>query len=261
MSVTPLLTLRDVGQVFGRGPAAVRALDGVDLRLDPGEVTLIVGPSGSGKTTLLMIAGAMLTATTGRVSLQGIALRDQNARELAQLRLMRIGFVFQSFNLFPALSALDNVALPAALAGVPRRKRRRRAADLLQGLGLGERMTHIPEELSAGEKQRVAMARALVNDPPLLLADEPTANLDSTSGRTVLAILREIASREGRGVLVVTHDARLIDSGDRVLELVDGRLSEPLAAAGRTSRVPETAPGDVGPPTREGAQGPRRRDG
>jgi putative ABC transport system ATP-binding protein len=231
------------------------------LRLDPGEVTLIVGPSGSGKTTLLMIAGAMLTATTGRVSLQGIALRDQNARELAQLRLMRIGFVFQSFNLFPALSALDNVALPAALAGVPRRERRRRAVDLLQGLGLGERMTHIPEELSAGEKQRVAMARALVNDPPLLLADEPTANLDSTSGRTVLAILREIASREGRGVLVVTHDVRLIDSGDRVLELVDGRLSESLAAAGRTGRALKTAPGDVGPPTREGAQGPRRRDG
>jgi putative ABC transport system ATP-binding protein len=261
MSATPLLTLRDVGQVFGRGPGAVRALDGVDLRLDPGEVTLIVGPSGSGKTTLLMIAGAMLTATTGRVSLQGIALRDQNARELAQLRLMRIGFVFQSFNLFPALSALDNVALPAALAGVPRRERRRRAVDLLQGLGLGERMTHIPEELSAGEKQRVAMARALVNDPPLLLADEPTANLDSTSGRTVLAILREIASREGRGVLVVTHDVRLIDSGDRVLELVDGRLSESLAAAGRTGRALKTAPGDVGPPTREGAQGPRRRDG
>ncbi len=137
---------------------------------------------------------------------------------------MKIGFVFQSFNLFPALNALDNVALPASLAGVGVRKRRRRAAEVLERLGLGERLKHLPEQLSAGEKQRVALGRALINDPPLLLADEPTANLDSKSGRNVLALFREIAADEGRAVLVVTHDARLIDSTDRVMQLVDGRL-------------------------------------
>ena len=202
----------------------VQALDGVDLRLDPGEVALVVGPSGSGKTTLLMIAGAMLTPTTGYVRLDGSRLAAQENRELARLRLERIGFVFQSFNLLPSLNAVENVALPAALAGVRRRERNRLATALLERLGMGGRLRHLPEELAAGEKQRVALARALVNDPPLLLADEPTANLDSASGRQVLRLFREIASEEGRGVLVVTHDARLIDSGDRVLHLEDRRL-------------------------------------
>jgi putative ABC transport system ATP-binding protein len=140
------------------------------------------------------------------------------------VRLLRIGFVFQSFNLFPTLTALENVALPGSLAAIGRRKRNKRAADLLRQLGLGGRLSHRPEQLSAGEKQRVAMARALINDPPLLLADEPTANLDSASGRQILELFREIASREGRGVLVVTHDARLIEGGGPLSRLVDGRL-------------------------------------
>ncbi len=171
-----------------------------------------------------MIAGAMLTASTGEVYLRGTPLSRRNPRQLADIRLMRIGFVFQSFNLFPALNALDNVALPASLAGVGGRKRRKRAAEVLEKLGLGGRMHHIPEQLSAGEKQRVALGRALINDPPLLLADEPTANLDSVSGRNVLALFREIAASEGRAVLVVTHDARIIEQGDRVMHLVDGHL-------------------------------------
>jgi len=221
---TPLLALHGVGHVFGQGPAAVQALSDIDLRLDPGEVALIIGPSGSGKTTLLMIAGAMLSPTQGEVRLEGTPLASLRNSGLARLRLRRIGFVFQSFNLFPALSALENVALPGSLASMSRRKRNQRAALLLERLGLGKRLSHRPAELSAGEKQRVAMARALMNDPPLLLADEPTANLDSVSGRQILQLFREIASEEGRGVLVVTHDARLIERGGRMLHLVDGRL-------------------------------------
>jgi putative ABC transport system ATP-binding protein len=223
--------------VFGHGAAAVRALADVDFELCAGEVTLIVGPSGSGKTTLLMIAGAMLTPTTGRVMFEGVALNRLDTRELAQLRLTRVGFVFQSFNLFPSLTALENAALPASLAGADRRERRRRAARLLKRLGLGRRMAHLPEELSAGEKQRVALARALINDPPLILADEPTANLDSVGGREVLALFTEIAAAEGRGVLVVTHDSRLIRSSERVLVLEDGRLN---GGQGRESPAPPT---------------------
>ena len=225
MSVEPLLLLDHVSKSFGHGAAEVKALDDANLRLDPGELALIIGPSGSGKTTMLMIAGAMLTASTGEVYLRGTPLSRRNPRQLADIRLMRIGFVFQSFNLFPALNALDNVALPASLAGVGGRKRRKRAAEVLERLGLGERLHHIPEQLSAGEKQRVALGRALINDPPLLLADEPTANLDSVSGRNVLALFREIAATEGRAVLVVTHDARIIEQGDRVMHLVDGHLN------------------------------------
>ena len=224
MNDTPLLALHGVGHVFGQGPAAVQALSDIDLRLDPGEVALIIGPSGSGKTTLLMIAGAMLSPTQGEVRLEGTPLASLRNSGLARLRLRRIGFVFQSFNLFPALSALENVALPGSLASMSRRKRNQRAALLLERLGLGKRLSHRPAELSAGEKQRVAMARALMNDPPLLLADEPTANLDSVSGRQILQLFREIAAEEGRGVLVVTHDARLIERGGRMLHLVDGRL-------------------------------------
>ena len=220
----PLLELSGVSKTYGRGAAEVKALDDVEFRLFPGEVSLVIGPSGSGKTTLLMIAGAMLSPTAGDVRLQGTSLASLGTTELARVRLLQVGFVFQSFNLFPTLNALENVALPGSLAAVGRRKRNRRAARLLGQLGLGKRLSHRPEELSAGEKQRVAMARALINDPPLLLADEPTANLDSVSGLQILQLFREIASREGRGVLVVTHDARLIEGGGHVRRLVDGRL-------------------------------------
>ena len=220
----PLLELCGVSRTYGRGEAEVQALRDVHFQLFPGEVSLVIGPSGSGKTTLLMIAGAMLSPTAGEVRLQGTSLASLGATELARVRLLRIGFVFQSFNLFPTLSALENVALPGSLAAIGRRRRNRRAAELLRQLGLGRRLAHRPEQLSAGEKQRVAMARALINDPPLLLADEPTANLDSVSGRQILQLFREIAAREGRGVLVVTHDARLIEGGGRVSRLVDGRL-------------------------------------
>ncbi|MEI6449029.1 MAG: ABC transporter ATP-binding protein [Actinomycetes bacterium] len=246
MSCKPLLHLDRVSRVFGSGAARVNALEDVDLRLDTGELALIIGPSGSGKTTLLMIAGAMLTASSGEVYLNDAPLSQLRARELARIRLLKIGFVFQSFNLFPALSALDNVALPASLAGMGVRKRRKRAAQVLDRLGLGERLRHLPEQLSAGEKQRVALGRALINDPPLLLADEPTANLDSVSGRNVLALFREIAADEGRAVLVVTHDARIIDSSDRVMHLVDGRLG----GDGDWDKEPESAAAPEG--TRDG---------
>ena len=222
---TPLLSLVGVSKTYGKGAAEVRALADAHLQVFSGEVSLVMGPSGSGKTTLLMIAGAMLTPSAGDVQLQGTSLASLGTTELAQVRLHRIGFVFQSFNLFPTLTALENVALPGSLASVRRRRRNKRATELLQQLGLGRRLSHRPEQLSAGEKQRVAMARALINDPPLLLADEPTANLDSSSGRQILELFRDIASTEGRGVLVVTHDARLMEGDARVLCLVDGRLT------------------------------------
>jgi putative ABC transport system ATP-binding protein len=219
-----VLALEDVTKVYGTGRVAVRALDGVSLTVDEGELVIVMGPSGSGKTTLLQILGALLTPTAGQVRLRGRSLAALDARALARVRLAEIGFTFQSFNLFASLSARDNVALPAALAGASRRARRVRAGRWLERLGLADRADHLPEELSGGEKQRVAIARALVNDPPLVLADEPTANLDAASGYQALHLLEQIAREDGKTVVVVTHDHRITDAADRLLWLADGRL-------------------------------------
>lgn len=221
-----VLELSGVTKVYGEGRVAVRALDGVDMAVAEGELVIVMGPSGSGKTTLLQVMGALLTPTAGKVQLRGHPLADLGARELARVRLAEIGFIFQSFNLFNSLSAIDNVALPATLAGVSRHSRTPRAAAWLERLGLTHRSDHLPEELSGGEKQRVSIARALVNDPPLVLADEPTANLDAASGYQTLHLLEQIARDDGKTVVVVTHDHRITDAADRLLWLDDGRLRD-----------------------------------
>jgi putative ABC transport system ATP-binding protein len=223
MSVpAPVLEVRQLRKGFGHGEAAVEAVRGVDLVLAPGEIALIMGPSGSGKTTLLSMLGALLRPSSGELRLVGIDLRELTERELPALRAQRIGFVFQDFNLMPSLSARENVEVALNVAGLGGDRARQRATGLLEELGLGGRLDFLPEQLSGGEKQRVAIARALANDPDLVLADEPTANLDSSIGREVMRRLRDIAKRRGQSVLIVSHDDRIREFVDRVLWLEDG---------------------------------------
>ena len=218
----PLLQARDLVKVYGSGPAAVRAVNGVSFELARGELVLVMGPSGSGKTTLLSMLGALLRPTAGSIKLAGVDLTRLGERQLAALRARSIGFVFQAFNLLPSLTVEENVLLPSALAGLPRKPALRRAGELLERLGLTERRRALPRTLSGGEKQRVAIARALINDAPLLLADEPTGNLDSERGQEVVMILHDLARDDGRAVLIVTHDPRVEEVADRVLWLEDG---------------------------------------
>ena len=221
----PILELRAVRRRFGEGETAVEAVRPVDLTVEPGEIVLIMGPSGSGKTTLLTMIGGLLRPTDGSVLLLGRDLARMSERDLPPVRARHLGFIFQDFNLMPSLSARQNVEIAMNLAGVRGPRARTRAAVLLQRLGLGERLDFLPEELSGGEKQRVAIARALANEPALLLADEPTANLDSGNGRQVMRELRRIAKEEGRSAIIVSHDARLKEIADRVLWLEDGAFS------------------------------------
>ncbi|HET9496155.1 MAG TPA: ATP-binding cassette domain-containing protein [Chloroflexia bacterium] len=202
------------------------AVRDVSLEVAPGEIVLIMGPSGSGKTTLLLMLGALLKPSEGSIRLNGYALSELAERKLPDIRLRRFGFVFQDFNLLSALTALENVALVAQLAGLRGSEGRSRAARLLAELGLEHRLNFLPEKLSGGEKQRVAIARALVNDPSLILADEPTANLDSKIGHEIMRLLRGIAKEQGRSVVIVSHDARIKDIADRVLWLEDGRFKD-----------------------------------
>ena len=224
----PEAALRASGVVktYGEGRTAVRAVRGIDLHIDPGERLLIMGPSGSGKTTLLSILGGLLTPSEGRVALAGEGLYERDASERAALRLRRIGFVFQSFNLLSALTASENVQVPSRLAGASASRARERADEKLAALGLAERSTHRPRDLSGGEKQRVAIARALVNEPDVVMADEPTANLDAATGHEVAEILRRLGEEEGRAVLVVSHDDRLRKIASRVVRVEDGTLRD-----------------------------------
>jgi len=213
--------LRGVVKVHGQGRAALRVLDGLDLDVGAGELVAVTGRSGSGKSTLLNIVGALDQADSGSVEVCGVRLDGAPERVLAPLRRDRIGFVFQSFHLLPELTGLENVLLPARLDG--RGAVLARGSDLIARLGLGDAAERLPGVLSGGEQQRLAIARALVNDPRLVLADEPTGNLDAESGETVLSLLRAIAD-EGRGVLLVTHEAEATRRADRVLRLEEGRL-------------------------------------
>lgn len=187
---------------------------------------LIMGPSGSGKTTLLMMLGALLKPSEGTIHLDGNEISALAENRLPAIRLRHIGFIFQDFNLLSALTALENVALVAQLAGIQLREARQRASTLLTDLGLGHRLGFLPEKLSGGEKQRVAIARALVNDPALILADEPTANLDSKIGHEIMRLLRRISKEQGRSIVIVSHDQRIKDIADRVLWLEDGQFKE-----------------------------------
>jgi len=223
---TSTLQVIDVTRRFGSGATEVTAVRGVSLNIDPGEVVLIMGPSGSGKTTLLMMLGALLKPTEGTIRLNGQVISDLDEGQLPVVRLRQFGFVFQDFNLLSALTALENVALVAGLAGRKNGQARQKAQELLVQLGLGERLGFLPEKLSGGEKQRVAIARALVNDPAILFADEPTANLDSKIGHEIMRLLRAIAKEQGRSVVIVSHDQRIKDIADRVLWLEDGEFKE-----------------------------------
>ena len=226
-----IIAVSDLTKTYGQGTLAVDAVRHVDLTVQAGEVVLIMGPSGSGKTTLLLMLGAMLRPTAGTITVDGTDVAAAPERLLPPLRARRFGFVFQDFNLLSALNALENVELACNLAGITGRAARARATDLLTRLALGDRLRFRPDQLSGGEKQRVAIARALANDPPVILADEPTANLDSGHGREIARLLRRLATDDGRGVVIVSHDNRLKEIADRILWLEDGRFRELAAMA------------------------------
>jgi putative ABC transport system ATP-binding protein len=215
----PIIELEAIHKVYDTGKLQVHALQGIDIRIECGEFVSLMGPSGSGKTTLMEILGCLSRPTSGRYRLNG---RDVDAIEL---RGEEIGFVFQSFNLLPRLSIVENVELPLGYRGVARRERRRRALDALERVGLGHRWRHLPNEISGGERQRVAMARALVNRPSLLLADEPTGNLDTKTGDEILALLRAIHG-DASTVVLVTHDPRIGEQAPRRLMIRDGQIAD-----------------------------------
>jgi putative ABC transport system ATP-binding protein len=212
-------------KTYGAGSTAVRALRGVDLAMASGEFVAIMGPSGSGKSTLLHIVGALESPTSGSIAVGGRRYEGLDDRSLTRVRRDHIGFVFQFFNLLPSLSALENVMLPALIAGHADERRRRRALELLGRVDLADRADHLPAELSGGEQQRVSIARAMLLSPELLLADEPTGNLDSRAGAQVLRLLRELSRDEGRTIVMVTHDPSAAAMADRVVFLRDGTIA------------------------------------
>jgi putative ABC transport system ATP-binding protein len=222
-----VLAARDVTKVFDEGREPVHVLEGVSLELGAGELVALEGPSGSGKTTLLSIMGCILTPSSGEIEVAGRRVLRTDEAALREVRRSSIGFVFQQYNLFPALSALENVEYSLNVRGHRGRGAREEAARVLARVGLGERASFLPRDLSGGQKQRVAIARALAGSPSVLLADEPTANLDTATGGQILDLFRELAERDGRGVLVVTHDPRVRRVADRVVGIRDGKLFDP----------------------------------
>ena len=222
----PVIRAREVTRQLKLGTHIVHALRGVNLEIHRNEMVGIIGPSGSGKSTLLGIIGGLDSPTAGSVEIDGVEISRMNESQLTDIRNQKIGFVFQFFNLIPTLTAVENVALPVEFAQMRRHQPFSRARDLLEMLGLGERYNHKPNELSGGQQQRVAIARALANDPPILLADEPTGNLDSHSGETVMAALNAIRDENGTTVVLVTHDRSLASQMDRVLLLEDGKITD-----------------------------------
>jgi putative ABC transport system ATP-binding protein len=221
-----VLAVDGVTKVFEEGRQRVEVLRGITMQVAAGEVVALEGPSGSGKTTLLSIVGCILTPTSGEVAIAGSRVRHGDAAALRHVRRSSIGFVFQQYNLFPALSALENVEYSLNVRGVRGRPARDEAMRVLERVSLGERLHFLPRDLSGGQKQRVAIARAIAGRPPVLLADEPTANLDSTVGARILDLFQELAKAEGCGLLVVTHDPKVRRIADRVVGIADGRLDE-----------------------------------
>ena len=222
-----LLELRDVTKVYQLGGEEIRALDGVSLDIEGGEFISIIGPSGSGKSTLMHILGCLDTPSSGTIRLDGVEIQHASARELAQVRNRKIGFVFQFFNLLPKLNVLQNVELPMIYAGMPSRERHARAMEALRTVNLDNRARHRPSQLSGGQQQRVAIARALVNDPRLIFADEPTGNLDSHTGELILDLFRRL-HQEGRTIIIVTHDPEIAALTPRRIEIRDGRIAQKL---------------------------------
>jgi putative ABC transport system ATP-binding protein len=222
---TSVVEVQGLRKVFGSGDNRVEALRGVNLRVAPGEFVAVMGPSGSGKSTLLHVLAGLDTPSAGSIWVSGADLGKLNDDQLSVMRRRRVGFVFQAFNLLDVLTAQENVALPLVVDGAPEVEANRRADAVLELVGLGQRRGHMPRQLSGGEQQRVAIARALVTRPPLLLADEPTGNLDSDSADQIMAVLRDLV-RQGQTILMVTHDARHAAMAHRLLRLRDGRIIE-----------------------------------
>jgi len=214
----------DLAKYYKMGTFTVKALDGVNLKIRRGEYVSIMGPSGSGKTTLFNMIGGLDRPTRGKVYIDEVDISKLDAYELAWLRARKIGYIFQTFNLIPVLTALENVMLPMIFAGVPREERIRKAKYLLELVGLGDRINHKPNELSGGQQQRVAIARALANDPAIVLADEPTANLDLHTGLDIINLLRKLNREKGVTIVTATHDLKMIDVSDRIIYLRDGKI-------------------------------------
>jgi len=233
--VQPAIAVRKLTKTYAEGSTGVAALRGVDLDVHAGEMVMLVGPSGSGKTTMLSIMGCILTASSGSVQIAGKEVTRLNEKQLPSIRLQHIGFVFQGFNLFPTLTAGENVELMLDLKGVSATAARKRAQELLEQVGLGEKYQSFPADLSGGQKQRIAIARALAGDPAIILADEPTAALDSSTGRTIMEMMSELAHQRGRAVVIVTHDSRVLSFADRTIRIEDGQIvngqPEPLPAS------------------------------
>lgn len=221
-----VVQVKNLTKVFGSGHTAVKAVDNVSLTINAGDIVLIMGPSGSGKTTLISMIGTLLRPTEGQVLIDGEDTATLPDTKLADLRLRKLGFMFQSFNLLSALTAEQNVAVPLTIAGVDKKQSKKKARRLLEKLYLAKRLNNLPKNLSGGEKQRVAVARALANEPKLILADEPTANLDSKTGFEVMQLLCSTACEESRAVIIVSHDIRLKDFAKRVLTIEDGKLTK-----------------------------------
>jgi putative ABC transport system ATP-binding protein len=224
--MTPVIEADDVSRSFGKSGAEVVAVNHVSLRIGSGELLMLMGPSGSGKTTLLAMLGCILRPSSGRIRVQGKEVGTLSSRELARLRAETIGFVFQDFNLLSALTAWENVALVGDFLLPHPRSMHTRSVEILKDMGLGHRVYHLPENLSAGEKQRVALARALVNSPKVILADEPTANLDSENRNRVVNLLRQAVKEQDVSVVIATHDERILEAADRVIRIEDGQLTD-----------------------------------
>jgi putative ABC transport system ATP-binding protein len=236
-----LIEAKDVKKTLGRGAGQVQALRGIDLGLRKGELTLLMGPSGSGKTTLLLILGCMLTPSSGTVTVCGTSTSGADKEALARIRRDHIGFVFQSYHLFPTMNARQNVQLALDIRGQHGRDAKRKAQDALALVGLEQKAKAMPENLSGGEQQRVAIARAFVANPSVILADEPTSALDSDNGRTIMRILADAAHQRDRAVLVVTHDPRIVPFADRIVKIEDGLLVEEKSDEPGPLRLPKAA--------------------
>jgi putative ABC transport system ATP-binding protein len=236
-----IIEAKEIKKTLGKGAGQVEALRGIDLSLGKGELTLLMGPSGSGKTTLLLILGCMLTPSSGTVTVCGKSTSDADKEALARIRRDHIGFVFQSYHLFPTMTAQKNVQLALDIRGHYGKDAARKSRDALGLVGLENRASSLPDSLSGGEQQRVAIARAFVANPSVILADEPTSALDSDNGRAIMRILADAAHQRDRAVLVVTHDPRIVPFADRIIKIEDGLLVEEKLEEGEPLRLPKAA--------------------